>query len=226
MDPRERQVIDDLFGKLRQVEQHAPQRDREAEQYIQQQVTGQAAAPYYMAQAMLVQERALNGMQQRVQELERQLAERPAAGGGGFLAGLFGGQQAAPPSPVPSRPMASQGQGYQGYPGQAYQGQTAPGMGAMPGSPWARPAGGGFLAGAMQTALGVAGGMLVADAISSAFSSGTAAADEIAQQAEAGVSEMAAETPFLAEESPFGAAQDIGYDDPGSAGMDEGYEEI
>lgn len=228
MDPRERQVIDDLFGKLKQVEQQAPQRDREAEQYIQQQVTSQASAPYYMAQAMLVQERALNGLQQRVQELERQLAERPA-GGGGFLAGLFGGgQPAAPAAPPPGRPMAPQAQPYAGA---AYQqpGAIAPGMAAAPyGSPWARPAGGGFLAGAMQTALGVAGGMLVADAISSAFSSGTAAAEEIAHQAHGGVADAVAETPFLAEEVvPEPMVQDAGYqEDYGDNGMDEDYEEI
>ena len=51
------------------------------------------------------------------------------------------------------------------------------------GSPWGRPAGGGFLAGAMQTALGVAGGVLIADALTSAFDSGTAEAGELAQDA-------------------------------------------
>ena len=43
--------------------------------------------------------------------------------------------------------------------------------------------GGGFLAGAMQTAVGVAGGMLVADALSHAFSAGTAGVSELAQDA-------------------------------------------
>jgi hypothetical protein len=93
MDQRERQVIDELFGKLRQVERQAPQRDAEAEAHIRQQVSGLPAAPYYMAQAILVQEKALANMQTRVQELERQLAERPA--GGGFLGGLFGGDPTA-----------------------------------------------------------------------------------------------------------------------------------
>jgi uncharacterized protein len=79
MDQRERQVIDELFGKLHQVERQAPQRDAEAEAHIRQQVSGLPAAPYYMAQAILVQEQALANMQTRVQELERQLAERPAA---------------------------------------------------------------------------------------------------------------------------------------------------
>jgi hypothetical protein len=69
MDQRERQVIDELFGKLRQVERQAPQRDSEAEAHIRQQVSGLPAAPYYMAQAILVQEQALANMQSRVQAL-------------------------------------------------------------------------------------------------------------------------------------------------------------
>jgi hypothetical protein len=43
MDQRERQVIDRLFDKLRQVEQHAPQRDAEAAAHIGQQVSGGAS---------------------------------------------------------------------------------------------------------------------------------------------------------------------------------------
>jgi hypothetical protein len=39
MDQRERQVIDELFGKLPQVERQAPQRDAQAEAHIRQQVS-------------------------------------------------------------------------------------------------------------------------------------------------------------------------------------------
>lgn len=59
MDQRERQVIDDLFGKLREVERQSPRRDPEAEAYIARQVASLPAAPYYMAQAILAQEQAL-----------------------------------------------------------------------------------------------------------------------------------------------------------------------
>ncbi|MFZ1428257.1 MAG: DUF2076 family protein, partial [Geminicoccaceae bacterium] len=70
MDQNERKAVDELFGKLRQVDSQAPQRDAEAEAHIQQQVASLPAAPYYMAQAILVQEHALASMQSRVQELE------------------------------------------------------------------------------------------------------------------------------------------------------------
>jgi hypothetical protein len=210
MDQRERQVIDELFGKLRQVEGQAGQRDAEAEAYIRQQVTTLPAAPYYMAQAILVQEQALASTQARVQELERQLAERPAGGGGGFLSGLFGGGQGQT-SPAPRRPMVPPQ--HQTIPPQYMQ---QPGMGGgMGGSPWGgRPAGGGFLAGAMQTAMGVAGGVLIASAISSAFDTGTAEAADLAQDAGLG---------GATEPEPDASTQDAAFEDAGAdaGGFDE-----
>jgi hypothetical protein len=214
MDQRERQVIDELFGKLGQVERQAPQRDREAEEHIRQQIAQMPAAPYYMAQAMLVQEQALGSLQGRIQDLERQLAERPAAGGGGgFLSGLFGGGQPTTPPPAsgpPPRPTAVAP--YAAQPGGGPWMQSGMGGGAgYGGSPWARPmGGGGFLAGAMQTAVGVAGGVLVAEALTSAFDHGTAGAADLAH--EAGFGGAAAEEP-LTEPAP--EPQDAGYQDAG-----------
>ena len=92
MDQNERGIIDDLFDRLRRAEGQSEPRDPEAEALIARHVAAQPAAPYYMAQAIVVQQEALARAQSRVQELERQLAER---GSGGFLGGLFGGQDAA-----------------------------------------------------------------------------------------------------------------------------------
>jgi hypothetical protein len=217
MDPNERQVIDDLFGKLRQVEQQAPQRDAEADAYIRQQVSSVPAAPYYMAQAMLVQEQALATLQSRTQELERQLAERPASGGGGFLSGLFGGGQSQDRSPAPSRPMAPAATGMMH---QGMGAQSSP-WGSRPGGAWSgRGGGGGFLAGAMQTAVGVAGGLLVADALTSAFSGGEEAVAGLAEEASATAGE--AMEPFQDASAEQGVEQqDVGgFDDGG------GFEEI
>ena len=194
MDQKERQVIDELFGKLRQLDQQVPQRDADAERYIAQQLTAMPAAPYYMAQALLVQEQALGSLQSKVQELESQAAQR-SQGGGSFLGSLFGAGAATPP-----RPIAPPAQGP--IPQQYLQ----PGASAA-GSPWGRPMGGGFLAGAMQTAVGVAGGMLVADALSHAFSSGASEVGALAN--EAGWTAPAAE--------PAATAQDAGWDDPAAS---------
>ena len=141
MEPNERIIIDDLFDRLRKAEAQSDARDPDADALIRHHVAAQPAAPYYMAQAIVVQQEALARGQTRIQDLERQLAERRS---GGFLSGLFGGDEG--PSPA----AASRGE--------------------------RSPAGGGFLAGAMQTALGVAGGFLIADAISGMLSADAAVA--------------------------------------------------
>src|SRR4051794_38679140 len=93
VDQKERQVIDDLFGKIRQVAAQSPQRDAEAEAYIARQAAAGPGAPHYIAQALLVQEQALASAQSRIQQLEQQAAspQRQSGGGGGVPAGPVGG---------------------------------------------------------------------------------------------------------------------------------------
>jgi uncharacterized protein len=153
MDQNERRIIEDLFDKLRRVEDEAPPRDPEAEELIRGRMAAQPGAPYHMAQAIVVQEHALEASQARVRELEREVAERPA--GSGFLSGLFGGggEQRVRPGGAASGP-------HENF------------------SRYRHAGGGGFLGGAMQTALGVAGGVLIADAITDAFGGEEAVAAE------------------------------------------------
>ena len=173
MDHTERQIIDELFGKLRQAETQAGPRDGQAEAHIRDQIARQPAAPYLMAQTIVMQEQALAASQARVEELERQARQRPS---GGFLGGLFGGG---------SRSAVPAGVNVSGIPGAGPFGQAGgpdPRFAAYANPNQQRP-GGGFMAGAMQTAMGVAGGMLIGSALSSAFSSGGALADEAVSQA-------------------------------------------
>jgi uncharacterized protein len=158
MDNTERQVIDELFGKVKQAEAQSGPRDTGAEERIREHVAAQPAAPYYMAQAIVIQEQALAAAQSRIEELERQAAGRPA---GGFLGGLFGGGGSRPS--VPAR--RSQGAG------------VDPRISAYANPQHGRQ-GGGFLAGAMQTAMGVAGGVMLGNALMSMFSADPAAAEE------------------------------------------------
>ena len=58
MDSTERQVIDELFDKIRQAAGQSGPRDPEAEARIRHHVAQQSAAPYYMAQAIIIQEQA------------------------------------------------------------------------------------------------------------------------------------------------------------------------
>ncbi|WP_134681831.1 DUF2076 domain-containing protein [Paracoccus ravus] len=152
MDYNDRQAIEGLFDKLAQVERQSAQRDAEAEQFISGQIMRQPGAPYFMAQTVIVQEQALNAAQARLEELEYQLqSARQGAGQGGFLSRMFGGAAAPAPRPAP-RP--------QGY-----------GQGSMPMAPHHGhgQGGGGFLAGAAQTAMGVAGGMMLGNAVMGMF---------------------------------------------------------
>jgi hypothetical protein len=179
MQSEEKQLIEGLFTRLKEAEVQTTSRDSQAEAYIQERLRAQPAAPYYMAQVILIQEAALKRLDQRVRELEGQMAQlqqsKPASGG--FLSNLFGGgsheqsrQQYQAPSSrggwtEPGPRQAPPAQGYGQAPG---FGQPSPGYGynAAPAAP---SRAGGFMAGAMQTAVGVAGGVLLAETISNMF---------------------------------------------------------
>ncbi len=161
MDDTERQVIDELFGKVKQAESGSVARDPQAEARIREHIVAQPAAPYYMAQAIVIQEQALAASQARIEQLESELAERPAAGGG-FLGSLFGGGGSTRPAPAPARRGSVAG--------------MDPRVAAYTDPRQRR--GGGFLGGAMQTAMGVAGGLLLGNALMSMLTPDAAAAAE------------------------------------------------
>jgi uncharacterized protein len=116
MNQSDRVAIEGLFQRIARVAQRSGPRDRGAEALIQSEIEAQPAAPYYMAQTIIMQEKALNEAQQRIEELE--------------------------------------GREQEGFP---RRGAAAGPWGASP----FQAGGGGFLAGAAQTAMGVAGGVLL-----------------------------------------------------------------
>jgi len=179
MSPEERQLLTGLFDRIRGAA-NAP-RDQEAEALIQDATRAQPYAPYFLAQTVLVQDQALRAANDRLQELEgkikdleSQVASAPRAGGFlGGLGSLFGGSGPAPRAPAPPPPPPPGGrwgqsppQGGWQQPPQSY-GQPAPGPWGGP--PAGGPGGGGFLTGALGTAAGVAGGVLLADSIRGLF---------------------------------------------------------
>lgn len=133
----DRDAIESLFERLAKAEATGGPRDTEAEALIRQRIARQPAAPYYLAQTVVVQQQALNEAERKIADLEARLGDsdrRPVRRGGPW-----------------DRPEPAYGQGY---------------------------GGGGFLAGAAQTALGVAGGVLLGSMIGSIFSAGSAQAAE------------------------------------------------
>lgn len=93
MQSEEQRLIDGLFSWLKEAEAHSASRDASAEERIAQHVSAQPAAPYYMAQTILIQEAAIKQLNDRIQALESQVSQLQAAkpSSGGFLSGLFGG---------------------------------------------------------------------------------------------------------------------------------------
>jgi hypothetical protein len=164
LNREDRRAIEGLFDRLREVERTAEPRDAEAEALIADEVSRQPASPYYMAQTILVQERALAIAESRIKELEDEAGRRRV--------------------PAPQR------------------------------GPWdrqdrAEERGGGFLAGAAQTALGVTGGILIGSAMASMFGSGAATAAEPAP---------------ASEPQPEPVADDPGIDDGGDFGDFGGFD--
>lgn len=149
MNPQDKQAIESVFTRLAQVEGTAGPRDSEAEAYIQSKLAAQPGSAYYLAQTVLIQQQALEEAQKRLSAQERSApapAQAPASGGGMFGFGRSSSQGSARPNAQAQAAPASSGFG-----------RSAP------------SAGGGFLAGAAQTALGVAGGMMLGSLLGGMF---------------------------------------------------------
>ncbi|MBY5756021.1 DUF2076 domain-containing protein [Rhizobium leguminosarum] len=185
MSPEERQLLTALFDRVRTAA--ATPRDRDAEALIDQATREQPSATYYLAQAVIVQEKGLEAAANHIKELEEHVRQleagesehRQAEQGGGFLSSIFGNTQTQQPAPVPSNPGPSnpgpwgqQSRDYDDPRGDGNVRQPQPQQ--PPTGPWSQQAsapsaGGSFLHGALGTAAGVAGGMLLANSLSGIF---------------------------------------------------------
>ena len=107
LNPQDRSAIDGLFQRLQDAERQSGARDAEAEALIRERIARQPAAPYYLAQTVVVQQTALKEAERRIVELEAKAKTPQAAArrgpwdrqdagqgsgagygaGGGFLAG-------------------------------------------------------------------------------------------------------------------------------------------
>jgi hypothetical protein len=170
MTPQERQLIDDLFGRLEKLET-AP-RDAEAEAAIMAGLRRAPNAVYALVQTALLQDEALKHAAARIEQLEA--GERPQ-NQGSFLDSLRGslfGENAnttasrgsvpnVPPSNPNARPVWNSGQvlGQDGYadPRGAQGGYAQPGYGA----PQAQGGGSSFLGTAAAAAAGMIGGSIL-----------------------------------------------------------------
>ncbi len=167
MTPQESTMLNDLVGRIQQTQ--LPEKDAEAEGFLQQRLGSNPDALYILAQTVLVQNIALERGQAQVRQLQQQLqqaqgqiqqAQAQPAHATSFLGSLLGRHDASPPPPLPQRaPVAPQY--YPPAPGYAPDYAAAPPVGA--------PAGGGssFLRSAATTAAGVAAGALAFEGVES-----------------------------------------------------------
>ncbi len=175
MSPEERQLLTALFDRVRTA--GATPRDPEAEALISEATRAQPSATYYLAQAVIVQEKGLEAaanhikeLEERVRQLEAGEGDRRQAEQGGFLSSIFGSTQTQQPAPAPGPWGGAPREGYEQPRGYDNSRQMA----QQPSGPWSQQAyapsaGGSFLRGALGTAAGVAGGMLLANSLSGIF---------------------------------------------------------
>ncbi len=180
MSPEETKLLTALFDRVRTAS--STPRDSDAEILIERAVRDQPTAPYYLAQAVIVQEKGLEAaaahiarLEERIHQLESGNADPHHTQQGGFLSSIFGSSQpqatapaAAPPTTNYRNDTADPTAGPWGR-AQSQQPQAQQPTGPWSPQPAARFAGGSFLQGALGTAAGVAGGMLLANSLSGIF---------------------------------------------------------
>lgn len=227
MNAEERDLIAGLFARMRDM--RGIDKDRDAADLIEREAAANPDAVYLLTQTVLVQEQALQAANARIQDLEAGLpagssaptatpsaaaatgAPRRSAGFGaaagasvpasGARSASFGGSASVPPSgPNVSKPYAP----------------------AARNTPNERPAGGGsFMSQAMSTAVGVAGGMLLAGGISSLLGGSAATAAPATDPAAS--SEPNADAAANAEQPADPAADQGGLEDASAdAGGEDG----
>jgi uncharacterized protein len=183
MTPQERQLVDDLFDRLAQLE-NAP-RDPDAIAAITDGLRKAPSAVYALVQTVLLQDEALKRANAHIQELEQAHAPEQTQSGG-FLDSMrdtiFGQRGSVPNVPPPSsRPVWNSGQvlqqaqspgpydhgpSDQGPYGQGPYGQAPYGQG-YGGSQPPFGSGGSFLGTAAAAAAGMVGGSLLLNGIRS-----------------------------------------------------------
>jgi hypothetical protein len=171
MTPQESTMLNDLVNKIQQT--RLPEKDSEAESFLQERLGGNPDTLYILAQTVLVQNIALDRAQAQVKQLQEQVQQAQSQAQAqaqphstSFLGSLLGRRD-----PVPPPPPAPQSMGVPPPPPQYYPPAPAyaPNYAAAPPMAAPPPGGGGssFLRSAATTAAGVAAGALAFEGVES-----------------------------------------------------------
>jgi uncharacterized protein len=176
MTAQEQQMLQGLAERINGTQ--LPEKDADAEQYLQQTLGRNPDAMYILAQTVLVQQYALTQAQKQLADAKaeadqlRQQAQQPKHSTS-FLGSLLGrSDEPARPAPPPPPPASYAQPQYTPVPPPPPPPAYAPAYGApvygAPGGYAAPPSQtGGFLRGAAQTAAGVAAGALAFEGVES-----------------------------------------------------------
>lgn len=167
MKNEEKNLIENLFHRLKNTELNSSERDHSADNLIQKLVKNQPSSSYYMAQTILIQETAIKKMSLEIEELRKKITDlkseevnkKPS-----FLSNLFKSDPSSKTtlnndhvwknkasSPIPAYHTSSMNP------------QTGPFTAS------ATDRSSGFLKNALQTATGVAGGMILGNMLMNVF---------------------------------------------------------
>lgn len=184
MTPDEHRMIEDFFGRL--ASQGTPDKDRDADRLIADELRRNPDAAYLLVQTALVYEHQFSDMEQRIRDLEEQVANagRSSQPQGSFLGGRLGSRSSATAtaSSSPGFGASQRSPASRAAPAASPWGDGAPAAARdvsrndsrASSSPGRQPqaaqqSGGGFFRSAMATAAGVAGGLMLGDALRGMF---------------------------------------------------------
>ncbi|AAO26903.1 hypothetical protein bbp_170 [Buchnera aphidicola str. Bp (Baizongia pistaciae)] len=176
MNNEEQKLIENLFSRLYKAESDFPNRDKNAEQLINDLLRKQPSSSYYMTQTILVQEMIIEKLNAKILELEKNLSmneKQTKHGSFGFLSGLFkskkkeidacnqGNKAGNHKDDISKRPIMDCLNNNVG--------KTTSVLGRETIYNTSNNSMSGFLSGSLQTAAGVAGGMVMANLLMNLF---------------------------------------------------------
>lgn len=227
MTPDEHRMIEDFFGRL--ASQGAPDKDRDADRLIADELRRNPDAAYLLVQTALVYEHQFSDMEQRIRDLEEQVASagRSSQPQGSFLGGRLDSRSSATAaaSSSPGFGASQRSPASRGAPAASPWGgsslsaardvsrndsRASPSPARQPQAAQQSGGGGGFFRSAMATAAGVAGGLMLGDALRGMFG-GDAQASEAGKSGNADASgQDAHETSQLDQDSEGSFFDDFG----------------
>ncbi|XBC42448.1 MAG: DUF2076 domain-containing protein [Buchnera aphidicola (Meitanaphis elongallis)] len=170
MNNDEKKLIEDLFSRLHKTEIESSDRDNTAEKLIKNLLEKYPNSPYYMAQTILIQETAIKKLNDKISLLEDNATHREygKCAPTGFLSSLFRTKKTKNVSDSYSNDTTNQPHVVQSSNSNISSFPTQMRSGAIPQVGPVNSTGG-FLSGALQTAAGVAGGVVMANMLMNLF---------------------------------------------------------